>query len=56
MGIPNDMAGLLKGHLVDSFVGKTRFFGLDNPAGQICWNRFFNHTHSSDMDVADSER
>lgn len=45
MGIPNDMAGLLKGHLVDLFVGKTRLLGLDNPAGQICWNQFLQpHT------------
>lgn len=45
MAIPNDMAGLLKGHLVDLFIGKTRFFGLDNPARQICWNKFLQpHT------------
>lgn len=54
MAIPNDvdsqLAGFLKGHLVDLFVGKTWFsLALIIQPGRLAGISFFNHTHSTWM-------
>lgn len=58
MAIPNNvdsqLAGFLKGHLVDLFVGKTWFsLALIIQPGRFAGINFFNHTHPQHMDAED---